>query len=163
MRHVGPALLLGVVLLVAPSRMSGANEEAHGASQESLRGKVVWLADALKSRHGIESDADAAKTYCALVTVDGQILPIVKDARGRGFWLDPRIRDIDVELLTRRLPGTSMIQVIRVYTLKDDGKYEMDYWCDVCSIPMFELKACECCQGPTRIRERRVGPRDESK
>ena len=53
-------------------------------------------------------------------------------------------------------PGTDQVQVIRVYTFHDGKKFELDYWCDVCSIPMFELKDCECCQGPTRIRERPV-------
>ena len=27
-----------------------------------------------------------------------------------------------------------------------------DYWCDICSIPMYEIKRCECCQGPIRMR-----------
>ena len=49
-----------------------------------------------------------------------------------------------------------MVQVVRVYVLKPDGKYELDYWCDICSIAMYELKPCECCQGPTRLRERLV-------
>ena len=51
-----------------------------------------------------------------------------------------------------------MIQVVHVYTLKEEGRYEVDYWCDICAIPMFELKECECCQGETRIRERKVDP-----
>jgi hypothetical protein len=127
----------------------------------SLRGKVVWLADILQRRWGIVSDDDVAHAYCALEAEDGRIYPIVKEARGRGFWRDERIRDIDVELLARPLADAGMIQVIRVYVLKQDGKYELDYWCDVCSIPMFELKACECCQGPTRLRLRRVGAGDQ--
>lgn len=127
----------------------------------ALRGKVVWLAEALQRRFGIETDADAAEATCALEADDGQIYPLVKDSRGRGFWLDERLRDTDVELLARRYGGAPAVQVITVYTLKDDGKYEFDYWCDVCSIPMYELKVCECCQGPIRIRERRVGPRSQ--
>jgi hypothetical protein len=122
---------------------------------ESLRGRVVWLAEAMKRRFGIDLDADAAQWDVALETTDGQLLPIVKDARGRGFRLDPRLRDVDMELLVRRYEGSPMIQIIRVYTLKKDGKYELDYWCDICAIPMYELKDCECCQGPIRLRERR--------
>lgn len=128
---------------------------------ESLRGRVVWLADALKRRYDIEVDRDVAQAMCALETEDGRLLPIVKDDRGRGFWLDERIRDIDLELLVRRFDDSPLIQVIRVYRVKPDGLYELDYWCDICAIPMFELKQCECCQGPIRIRERRADTGEE--
>lgn len=126
---------------------------------ESLTGKVVWLDEALKERFGIKTDDDAARTIVALESSDGQFHPIFKDARGRAFHSDERLRDIDLELLVRRYPGSPMVQVVRVYALKDDGKYELDYWCDVCSIAMYELKPCECCQGPTRLRERLVEKR----
>lgn len=122
---------------------------------ESLRGRVVWLAEAMKRRFGVDIDADATHWDVALETNDGQVLPIVKDARGRGFRLDPRLRNIDMELLVRRFEGSPLIQIIRVYTLKKDGKYELDYWCDICAIPMYELKDCECCQGEIRLRERK--------
>lgn len=123
----------------------------------SLRGKVVWLGEALKRRFGIELDPDDLRTSCALETAD-ELLPLAKDARGRGFWLDERLRDCDVELLVRRYTGSPVLKVIRVYAIKPDGKYELDYWCSICSIPMYELKACECCQGPTELRLR---PADE--
>lgn len=119
----------------------------------SRRGKVVWLGEALKRRFGIELDADDLHTSCALETAD-ELLPLAKDARGRGFWLDERLRDCEVELLVRRYAGSPVLKVIRVYAIKPDGKYELDYWCSICSIPMYELKACECCQGPTELRLR---------
>jgi hypothetical protein len=139
-----------------PAESSAADTSAERFSTESLRGRVVWLADALKQRYDIELDADVEHAMCALATDDGRLLPLVKDDRGRGFWLDERIRNIEVELLVRRFHDSPLIQVLRVYTLKPDGRYEFDYWCDTCSIPMFELKQCECCQGPIRVRERRV-------
>jgi hypothetical protein len=80
----------------------------------------------------------------------------LKDARGRGFHLDPRLLKFDYELEVRRFPGSPVVQVIRVCTLHDGKKYEFDYWCDICAIPMYELKECECCQGPIRFRERLV-------
>lgn len=127
---------------------------------ESLRGRVVWMADALKDQFGIQTDEDAAQALVALKQADGRLHPIVKDQRGRCFYTDERLRDIDVELLVRRHAGSPMVQVVRVYTLKSGDKYELDYWCDICSIPMYERKPCECCQGPTRLRERLVKKSD---
>ncbi|MEX0712268.1 MAG: hypothetical protein WD278_07955 [Pirellulales bacterium] len=125
-------------------------------STESIRGRVVWLADALRERFGVATDADAQKAAVALETPEGELHPIVKDFRGRGFHLDPQLHELDLELLVRRYHGSPMVQVVRVYSLKPDGKYELDYWCDICSIPMYELKECECCQGPIHLRERPV-------
>lgn len=122
----------------------------------SLRGRVGWTAEILRRRFDINTDNDAEQASVALDGADGRVYPIVKDDRGRGFFLDERLRDVDMELFVRQYDGSPMIQVIRVYTLKDGRKYELDYWCDICAIPMYELKDCECCQGPTRIRERPV-------
>jgi hypothetical protein len=143
-----------LTVLAAQSPVSAAEESPHVT--ESLRGKVVWLDEALERRFGIATDADAKEAMVALEAEDGELWPIVKDARGRGFHLDERLRGIDMELLVRRFEGAPVIQVIQVYTLRDGHQYELDYWCDICSIPMFELKPCECCQGPTRLRERLV-------
>src|SRR5690348_6787284 len=76
----------------APASKSEATKNEATYRTESLRGRVVWLAEAMKRRYGVDVDADAAQWDVALETNDGQILPIVKDARGRGFRLDPRLR-----------------------------------------------------------------------
>lgn len=146
----------GASRIAAKPAISGtANDSTKAPHNATFRGRVVWLADGLRELHGIRQDDDAAQAMAALQTGDGRLLPLVKDARGRGFWLDERLRDIDVELYAREFPGTPWIQVIRVYTIHDGQTFELDYWCDICAIPMFELKACECCQGETRLRERR--------
>jgi hypothetical protein len=140
----------------AAAETDAAADSAPAYVTEAIRGQVTWLADALEERYGIKVDADVALAVVALETTEGELLPIVKDARGRAFHLDERLRGIDVELLLRRYEGSPVAQVVRVYTLRDGQKFEFDYYCDVCAIVMHELKECECCQGPIRIRERRV-------
>jgi hypothetical protein len=168
------SLLLAVVLVGSASHASSADDKpstvpavAKQSTAEtakpkfttrSLRGKVVFLAAAMKRLYGVQTDADAAEQAVALEASDAKLYPIVKDFRGRGFLLDPRLRGIEVELLVRQYDGSPLVQVVRVYTIKKGRKYELDYWCDICAIPMYELKACECCQGPTRIREQLVEP-----
>lgn len=137
---------------------------AHEAPQPiALRGRVVWLGEALKAV-GVEIDPDAAQSLVVLQTdgPGGEFHPLVKDARGRGFWLDERLRGIDLELLVSKAPGSPLAQVIRVYRVLPEGRFELDYWCDICAIPMFERKPCECCQGETRLRLRKVDEKGES-
>jgi hypothetical protein len=122
----------------------------------SLRGRVVWLSETLERKYGVKEVPEAAERVLVLETASGELHPLVEDIRGRGFRRDPRLRNIDVELLVREHPGAGFVQVIRVFQLKDGDKYELDYWCEICSIAMFELKECECCQGPIELRARKV-------
>lgn len=153
-------VLLAVGSLVYRTRAAPPRGEPAAAAgkrayvNETFRGKVVWMAEALRRRFEIRVDDDVSQSLVALETESGELLPIVKDARGRGFHLDERLHDVEMEIFARRFDGSPMLQVLKVYTIKDEKRYELDYWCDTCAIAMFELKACECCQGPTRIRER---------
>ena len=136
-------------------------QRADGDAYEtvSLRGQVVWTAESLKRQFGIRTVADARENSLALETDDGRLYPIVEDAQGHAFRSDERLRERDVELFARSYPSTGMIQVVRLYFVKPEGKFLVDYWCDVCSISMTEMGACSCCQAPNRLRERLV---DES-
>lgn len=123
---------------------------------ETLRGKVVWLSEALRRLYGVATDPSAAESSVVLETPEGHLWPIIPDTRGQSFVVDGRLRNIDLELPVRRYQGVSLVQVIRVLSRRADGLYEIDYWCDICAIPMHILKDCECCQGPTRLREQLI-------
>jgi hypothetical protein len=123
---------------------------------ELIRGQVVWLAEALKSEFGISTVPEAAKNSLAILTKDGRLFPIVENLRGRAFRKDPRLRQTDMEILVRRSERQPLIQILRVYQIEDDKRYEVDYWCDVCAIVMFETGPCACCQDDNRLRKRLV-------
>lgn len=122
---------------------------------ESLRGRIVWMAEALERRFGIQTVPEAQQRLLALETGEGELHPIAEDIRGRAFRRDERLRGLaDCELLARRFHGSPMIQVIRLYSHENDTRYELDYWCEICAITLFELKPCDCCQGDIELRRR---------
>jgi len=123
---------------------------------ELIRGQIIWLAEALKSQFGISTVPEAAENSLAILTGDGQLLPIVENLRGRAFRKDERLRGKDMEILTRRYDQQPLIQVLRVYQLDQGKRYEVDYWCDVCAIVMYETGPCACCQDDNRLRQRLV-------
>jgi hypothetical protein len=124
------------------------------AVKEIISGKVVMLVDALKLR-GVKTYAEEIQGQVVLVTAEKELIPIVPDWRGRAFYQDERLRDRQVDLVVNRRPGVPWMQVLSIYTFDEKGTRNItDYWCDVCSIPMYEIKDCECCQGPTRLRFR---------
>jgi hypothetical protein len=117
-----------------------------------FRGQVVLVADALK-RAGIKAYSEELKDQVGLETADGELLPILPDWRGRAFFQDERLRNRKVELVGYRRQGLPYLQVLQVFTFDEEGKRQYtDYWCDICSIPMYEIKPCDCCQQDVRLR-----------
>lgn len=140
------------------ARPPSANADAGqpGFVVRSLRGRVVWMSEALARRHQVQTVPEAAERILALETDTGQLFPLVEDVRGRAFRGDQRLREMNVELLVRQHQGSPMVQVIQVFEMTAEGRWELDYWCDICAIAMFELKPCDCCQAPNELRRRRM-------
>jgi hypothetical protein len=145
-----------LTLLVLATAIAGHANDRPAFKTETIQGRVVYLAEALQRKFGVESSDDAQERILALETKDGTLVPLVEDSRGRAFRVDKRLRGMDLELTVRRYEGSPAVQVIRVCELAKDGKHEVDYWCDICSIVMFELKECECCQEPNVLRRSKV-------
>jgi hypothetical protein len=139
-----------------PSTSKESANAADHSAQELFRGKVVLLRDAL-ARRKIEAWEEFDKQV-VLETAEGGLIPIVPDWRGRAFYQDARLRNRDVELVGKRQKGVPYLQVLMVFAFDEHGKRQyMDYYCDTCAFPMYEIKACECCHGPVRLR---FQPRD---
>ena len=137
-------------------------EKAPAFETELIRGKVVWQAEALKSEFGISSVPEVAEHSLAILTPDGQLIPIVENLRGRAFRKDERLREMQVEILARRHKKQPSIQILRLYQIDKGQRFEVDYWCDVCAIVMYETGPCACCQDDNRLRRRRVESDDDS-
>lgn len=146
--------VVGVLLLAAQT--SRGEERLAEFKLDTLRGRVVYLAEAIEKRTGVPSVPEAKDRILGLETAKGDVVPLLEDVRGRAFRVDERLRKMEVELLVRRYADSPVVQIIRVFELAKDGRYEIDYWCDICSIAVFEDKECECCQGPVALRRRKV-------
>ncbi len=126
-------------------------ETSEEVKKQLFAGEVLLLGDALKKK-GITA-FEEMHDQAVLQTPDGELIPIVADWRGRAFFQDKRLRNRKVELVGTRKPGVPYLQVLMVFTFDKHGeRMYTDYWCDVCSIPMYEIKPCDCCQGPIRLR-----------
>ena len=122
--------------------------------KEIFSGQVLLLTEALK-RKGVTAYPEELKGQVVLETRTGELWPIVPDWRGRAFYQDKRLRNRPVDLIAHHAAGVPYLQVLSIYTFDEQGARQLtDYWCDICSIPMYEIKDCECCQGPIRLRFR---------
>ena len=148
-------LQIGLAGLLCLAGLARADEPQAEFTLDTVRGRVVYLADALEQRAGAAAVPEAKDRILALETKAGELIPLLEDVRGRAFRRDERLRKMEVELLVRRYKGSPVVQVIRLFEVAKDGLYEVDYWCEICAIAMYELKECECCQGPIELRKRK--------
>ena len=91
-------------------------------------------------------------------TTFGGLSSIAYD-ESRGVFYVLSDDQVNVRFYTLRIGvggGAPAVQIIGVYELAKDGRYEVDYWCSVCAIAMYELKPCECCQGEIELRKRKA-------
>ncbi|MFV2069982.1 MAG: hypothetical protein ACC645_23700 [Pirellulales bacterium] len=142
-----------------PSRVASQPAPAKPYTVETVEGRVVWLANTLAKRFGVQVVPEATERLLALESTQGRLDLILEDVRGRAFRVDPRLREMTVRLLVRRYRNVPLIQIVDVHEMRDGDVYAIDYWCDVCAIPMFETGPCSCCQAPNRLRKRRVDER----
>ena len=165
------ALLLGALGLLAAAESGAAANPGRAAkpaaektsdaaprkkyTTETVRGRVVWLEDALAGEFGVTTEPSAGRE-------DGGAGNGRRAGCGRSFptcaagpsrWTSGCETWI-WNCWCAAIANAPMIQVIRVFRPNDEGLFEVDYWCDICAIPMYILKPCECCQGQTRLRER---------
>lgn len=144
-----------VETVVATDSAADASAETKSAAtpvKELFRGKVVLLNEALKQQKVTAYDKELTGLV-ALQSSNGSLLPILPDWRGRAFYQDERLRNRPVELIGFRRPGIPFLQVLMVFTFDEKQQRQYtDYWCDICSIPMYEIKPCDCCQQDIRLR-----------
>ncbi|MBN9120323.1 MAG: hypothetical protein J0I06_14395 [Planctomycetes bacterium] len=123
---------------------------APAAKADTFDGKVVPLAEALK-KLGAKPDTDTAGV--ALVTADGTVFTMVKDEKTRLLFLDKQLHNRDIRLTAKVLPGTRVLHVEKVQTVKGGKVFDVDYWCENCQLEATEPGPCKCCGGETILRE----------
>ena len=101
---------------------------------------------------GAKPDADTAGV--ALVTADGTVYALVKDDASRLLFLDKQLHNRDVRLTGKLLPGTQVLKVEKVQTVKAGKVFDVDYWCENCQLASTQPGKCMCCGAETELRER---------
>lgn len=84
---------------------------------------------------------DDRKTY--LVSGDEFLEAQMKDSRLNGRAVELRGHET----------GPGKFSATHMFTVKDGKRYDVTYWCDVCSIRTHMPGRCMCCQGPTELQE----------
>lgn len=123
----------------------------------TLDGEAVLYGPALRKRLKLELVDDSLDKVVAYETKDGRLIPILPTEAGLFFLRDERVRNKPMRITARLHHNESALEVITFHSLVDGKPNEIYYWCEICSIQMYHLKDCDCCQGPIELREHPVG------
>ncbi len=146
------ALCLAFAFALLPLVAAPGQDAKPADRNQSFKGNVVPL-DKLLAREEIKLDADAVSTWMALRTGDGKVHPLVKDAGARMFFKDARLLNRPMRLTGRLVANGAMLQVTGVQSYVKGQLCDLYYWCDICAIRSYEHGICDCCGGPTELRE----------
>jgi hypothetical protein len=150
-RRIGLCLAFGFALLPFAFGQAQTQKPKTAEKTETFKGIVVPLEKLLATQQ-IKADPDAAGLM-VLQAEDGKVYPLVKDAGARMFYKDTRLLNRPIRLTARPVASASFLQVINVHTYVKGQLCEVYYWCDICTIRSFEKGICDCCGGPTELRE----------
>jgi hypothetical protein len=89
-----------------------------------------------------------------LVADDGSAYPLAEDDVSKMFLSYGQLRDRPVRLSGQLTPGTKILRVESVQTVKDGKAYDVDFWCEICQISHRAPGRCVCCGDETELRER---------
>lgn len=141
-----------VILALSPALLAQTEPEIKTGKTEFFTGKVIPLAQLL-DKIGSKLDPDAGPHWMALVTEEGKIYPLIKDAGSKMFFTDPKVLNKPVRLTGRLLGDSHLLQVLNIHSYKDGKLCDIYYWCDICTIRRNAGGVCECCGGPMELRE----------
>ena len=89
----------------------------------------------------------------AIVTADGKLYVLVKTAKSRLLFMDKQLANRQFRLTGKVVPGTQMLKVEQVQTIKEGKVFNVDYWCENCELAASEPGKCFCCGAETALRE----------
>lgn len=87
-----------------------------------------------------------------IVTPDQKAYTVTGDDFTKAQMADSRLNGREIEVDGHFTSATNF-EATHLYTIKNGKRYDITYWCDVCSIRTHLPGPCMCCQGPTQLQE----------
>ena len=119
----------------------------------TVRGKVLMLADALKSRGlALAPDSEPIAKQVVILSEDGTITPLLSDETSRALFVDARLRNRKAQIGARRFAGLPYLQVVTIEVESEGRLRTPEYFCEICTISVRYPQICPCCQGPMEFQ-----------
>lgn len=118
-----------------------------------LRGRLVCLPEEMHRLY--QADLPANHTHVpGLKTQDGEYLLLLRTKLSAALFLDARLGEKELVLKGRAFPGSHILDVHSIRSVRNGVMHDLYYYCAVCHIQAVSPEPCACCQGPMELVER---------
>jgi len=111
-----------------------------------VRGRILCLDESGNS----ETCTDESTRYA--IRSDTDTFYFLPDDHKAQIFRDSRVREREIEVAGWRRDANHL-EIIRVYSVKEGKRFEIQYFCSVCNIKAFVGGVCWCCQDEFEFRE----------
>ena len=142
-------ILRSFAIVVIVSFLSVSTFLAQGADPEKgfrVRGRIICL-----DTSGRPQKCSASSDEFAIRCTKSVYFFLAEDHKARIFT-DPLVRQREIEV-EGWLRGSNQLEIIRVFSIKEGARFEIQYFCSVCNIKAFVGGLCWCCQQEFEFRE----------
>jgi hypothetical protein len=125
----------------------------------TLRGQVVDLNVELKRKHKVAITAKAVPVW-VFKSADGKLFTLLKTRRSLALFDDPRLRGRELIVKGRVFPGTQVLEVTFIQSVRKGAVHNVFYYCDICVIKFLAPGPCVCCREPVVLMEKPAGKKN---
>jgi molybdenum cofactor cytidylyltransferase len=136
-----------------PATKSALARAATNGVPVELEGKVVCLAEVMHQLYGIELPTNH-EHLVGFSASDGRYYSLLRSKYSEALFADSELQKKVLKLKGRLLPGTQLLDVQRIRSLKAGVEHDLYYYCDICAIQMVAPGPCLCCRDPVYLVEK---------
>ena len=118
-----------------------------------MRGRVVCLPEEMARAHDAELPTRHEHIW-GFKTSDGACYTLLRARFSEAIWLDERLRTKELLVKARLFPGTQILELQSIKSVRSGVVHDLYYYCDVCAIQSVSPELCACCQGPVELVEK---------
>jgi hypothetical protein len=143
----GLSILSNLVMICLFVSSLGSGESEMKEKEVVLRGNVVCVDET-----GFDISCQYEDRFFALKVEDGTRFIFLPEDPSSRMFEDDRFhhRELQVRAWNR---GSNRLEIIKVFSVKDDRLFDVYYFCQTCNIKAFVGGLCWCCQDEFEFRE----------
>ena len=127
-----------------------------------IHGRVVCLAEEMHRAHAAELPTKHEHLW-GIKSTDGRCYTLLRGRFSEAIFLDARVREKELLLKARLFPGTQIIEVTALRSVRAGMVQDLYYYCDICDIESVSPEPCGCCQGPVELVEKPLAAKTRRK
>jgi hypothetical protein len=156
------AYLLPLLIVQICASASEPGSQPQPIAEVELRGTVVCLHEEMNQLHGTDLPPNH-EHILGFKSAAFAYYTLLRTRWSEALFMDDNLRQKELVLRGRLLPGTQIFDVTRIRTVKDGAVCEVFYYCEICSIETISPRQCVCCQEPVELIERPLHAGGDSK